>query len=370
MNENKSQLRRLFQKYKWRILSISSFAILCIVYSLYIYTLDPLSTFYEKLADFLMTVGETILVVGFIGGSIAGSINFILEEVKAEHQRQAEEAKKEQEERNKKAEKIKRQRAKNQLFRQEMHHKLQSVHDNIELARILIKSHKSGKTYGEQIRNRIMPAMISLLEFKRSLRNGTEHDLTEKMEYLQVSLRYMIAYLMVLVEEFECQYLEISNLQNYQEALAIRMRMLFTEMMETEFEQQTSLKKKKQFLQKAEDLFEDTTVPSYIAAVWKALENLDYIRDFMDELVDNKGKKSIYHKYFLQHYNHCKKILKTGKERKSLVNAPVFQANIREFKRISEKRNSPELLTNEDSLTKKIMVMELKFDFESGQMKP
>lgn len=52
------------------------------------------------------------------------------------------------------------------------------------------------------------------------------------MEYLQVSLTYMISYLTVLVEEFGAHYLEISNLQNYQDALANRMRILFTEVTE------------------------------------------------------------------------------------------------------------------------------------------
>jgi hypothetical protein len=252
-----------------------------------------------------------------------------------------------------------------------MQGKLQHAHDNVELARILIKSHKSGKTYGDQIRERIMPSLISLLEFKRALNHIEDTKLKKNLPYLQVSLRYMIAYLNVLIEEFEARYLKISNLQNYQDALATRMRTLFTEVAEGKIESTVPLEKKKEFLKNAEELFEQTYVPSNIEVVWQAIEELDYVWDFINELRDDKGVKSLYNQYFLQHYLHCKKILKTEENKISqkLVDSKNFKANKEELQRIDEKKNSDQPITNQDSLTRKIMENELKFDFETAKKK-
>jgi hypothetical protein len=335
----------------------------CIVGSLYIsYHIDtfPINrkVFWEKMAEFLMNIGQTLLGTIVIGGGLGGVFNFIFEEMKEDEEKIKEKLKERQD-----------KREKNKLFRWEMQSKLQEVHDHVELARILIKSHKSGKTYGEQIRNRIMPSLISLQDFKRRLSHAEDRALVKNMDYLQVSLTYMIAYLSVLIEEFETSYLEISNLQNYQDALADRMRTLFTEVTEGKKEDVASLEKKKKYLESAEKIFGNLNVPSKIEVVWQAMEELNYVWDFIDELRNEKGERSLYHQYFLLHYFHCIKILKTQNSlfNQRLVDRKSFQDNLAELQRIEAKKNSDLPLTRQDSLTRKIMVEELFFDFETAK---
>jgi hypothetical protein len=312
-------------------------------------------TFMMKFANFLMTIGEAIIGIGIIGGLI----NFTFEELKAEEKDLQDKRKERQENREKR-----------KLHRKEMQNKLRNVHDDIELARILIKSHKSGKTYGDQMRNRIMPSLITLKDLKRDLYYNEDDQLANKLDYLQVSLNYMIAYLYVLIQEFEKNYLEISNLQNYQEALTNRMRNLFAEIMEGKKEGIVSLEKKKQFLETAEELFEENQIPSNIEVVWQAMEQLDYIRDFIGEIRNEKGSKSLYFQFFLRHYFHCNKIIKTKESNvnKVIIGRKEFVANIAELKRIQEKKESDDPLTNRDSLTRIIMENELKFDFTTSKM--
>jgi len=316
------------------------------------------NVFWGKLADFLMTFGETILGAGLIGGGIGASINFILEELNEEEEAVKERLKRMQESREKR-----------KLFRQEMRYKLQQAHDEVELARILIRSHKSGKSYGEQVRNRIMPSLISLVEFKRSLMDIEDIEdtqLTENLAYLKVSLRYMIAYLSVLVEEFEEGYLKISNLQNYQDALTGRMKILFLEVLESSSEQTLSLKEKKKMLKKAKNIFEESKVPPNVKVVWSAIKKLDYIWDFRGELRNKKGERSKYNQFFLQHYYHCKKLLKQkgSTHNEKIISKFLFRENLHKLTLIEEKEKNDRPLTKQDSLTRRIMEKELGFKYK------
>lgn len=361
-NKNFTRLLKLLRQYKYFLFIGALLFVGFIAASLLIYHQvgehHPQKEFWHKLAEFLMNVGETMIGTIVIGGGLGGVLNFIFEEMKKDEEEAKERVKDWQD-----------KREKNKIFRREMQNKLQEAHDHVELARILIKSHRSGKTYGEQIRNRIMPSLISLQDFKRKLSHAEDRELVKNMEYLQVSLTYMTAYLSVLIEEFECSYLEIANLQNYQDALAHRMRTLFTEVTEGKKDDDVTIAKKKVFLEKAEELFGKIDVPSNIEVVWQAMGELDYIWDFIDELRNEKGRKSRYNQFFLQHYFHCLKILKTKQSsiNEKMVKRSKFKANVVELKRIEEKKISDQPLTNQDSLTRKIMREELHFDFATGK---
>ncbi len=363
-SKNFDKVIKLLRRYKSYVVLAIGVLVAVIVASLLIYYLVEEghleSEVWLKFAELLMNIGETMIGTVVIGGGLGTLINFIFEEMKKEEEEAKERVKDWQD-----------KREKNKLFRWEMQNKLQEAHDHVELARILIKSHKSGKTYGEQIRNRIMPSLISLQDFKRKLTHAEDRELVRNMDYLQVSLTYMIAYLSVLIEEFECSYLKISNLQNYQDALANRMRTLFTEVTEGKKEEAITLEKKKVFLEKAEELFGNIDIPSNIEVVWQAMGELDYIWDFIDELRNDKGQKSLYNQFFLQHYFHCLKILKTKQSsiNEKMANKPQFVANMEELKRIEEKKNSDQPLTNQDSLTRKMMREELHFDFDTAKKK-
>ncbi len=361
--QKKSKLMRLMSRHKKVIFIGLVAAALFIGSSLIIYvsceSIED-NTFAKVFADLLMKIGESIIIAGLIGGGIGGVLNFIFEEFKEEENNKKEKLKQYQEDREKR-----------KSFRRKMQSKLQTVHDNVELARVLIKSHKSGRTYGEQIRSLIMPSLISLKDFKRKINQNEDRQLESDLDCLQVSLTYMIAYLTVLIEEFEANYLKISNLQNYQDALVNRMRMLFTEVTEGKKEGLATLEKKIDFLEKAEDLFGNIEVPSSIEAVWQAMEELDYLRDFIGEIRDERGNKSMYYQYFLQHYFHCNKIIRTknSKINEKIIRRKNFVANKDELKRIEAKKNSDQPLTNRDSLTRKIMENELRFDFETSKLK-
>ena len=362
--ESNSKLLKLYRQHKkifhaWVGLSFFPIIVSLSIYYIFNETIEN-DNFVKSLAEFLMTLGETILGAGLIGGGIGGVINFIFEELKREEEERKDRIKEWQE-----------SREKYKLFRKEMRSKLQQAHDNVELARVLIKSHKSGKTYGEQIRTRIMPSLISLLNFKRDLVHVEDKLLKKNLPYLQVSLNYMIAYLKVLVEEFEKNYIRISNLQSYQDTLAEKTRTAFAELIENKMGGEMLLVEKGKLQSQAEKLFENSDASSNFQLVWNAIKSLDYIRDFIKELRDETGGISYYNKFFLDHYKHSKKILKTrgsGIDQK-LINKKNYVAIMNEYKELSEKRNSDQIITNQDSLTRKIMEQELHFDFETTKMK-
>lgn len=180
MAKNKnSKLIKLIQRYKTAILIwlfVSLFFIICAL--LIYYFLEPAENSFENVvASFLMTIGQSIIGAGLIGGGIGGVINFIFEEIKAEEEEAKERLKVFQE-----------RKEKRNIFRQKMQGILQSIHDDVELARVLVKSHKSAKTYGEQIRSRIMPSLISLKDVKRRLYYIEDNELEENLPILRVSL--------------------------------------------------------------------------------------------------------------------------------------------------------------------------------------
>ena len=346
-SENKpyTKLKKLFKDYWKAILIWFILAVGFIALSLLFYWDGPLkeNTFEKAISDLAMTIGQAMIGAGLLGGGIGGIINFVFDDAKQREQkiRIGLQKRKERDESH-------------LMFRSRMQDLLQETHDKVELARVLIKSHQSGKTYGEQIRNNIIPSLISLKDFKRKLHLVEESALKKHVECLQVSVTYMVAYLSVLKEEFEANYLTISNLQNYKEAAVSELR--------------------KSFIDSAKDpetVFDDLEVPDNITVVWDALQKLDYLKDFIGDIRNEEGKRSLYFNYFLLHYYHCIKIIKSRESEvnQKMVNKKTFMENINELSRIEEKKNSDTPLTKNDSLTRKIMVNELNFDFETSSMK-
>ncbi len=340
-NRRKSRLAKLFKRYKIIIISWIVISIVLIISSIIIqYSYDPENyRITGIIAKLLMTLGQAGIGVVLVGGGIGGVINFIFEEMK----REEEDVKERLKERRGKREKQK-------LYRNKMQHILQEAIDNVELARVLIKSHKSGRTYGEQIRNRIIPGLIALKDFKRRLMLIDDSPLEKNLDPLQVSVTYMIAYLSVLKEEFEANYLRISNLQNFKDAVVDKLKTDFVENAEN-----------------VDKIFKDNKVPPNVKIVWEALQDLDYLSDFIGDLRNEEGIKSMYLTFFLQHYYNCNKIIRSqGSDvNQKLTGRKDFISNIKEFNRIEDKKNSDEPLTSKDSLTRRIMIQELKFDFET-----
>ncbi len=313
-----------------------------------------------RLAEFLMAMSETMLGAGIIGGGIGGGINFIFEEMKNKEEAAKERRKTALE-----------NREKYQSFRRHIRRVLGEVHDNVGLARILIKSHKSGRTYGEQIRNRIMPSVVALQDIRRDLGNVEEGALKHNLLALRVSLNYMVAYLSILTREFESNYLAISNLQSYQDAMVDRMRGLFTNLAAKNNDQPGIEVDDQLLIGQAAAFFDKTDVPEKIDTVWQAIRELDYVRDFIDELRDNKGSRSDYSLFFLKHYNHCIRILRSASSgvNQKIVATPVFVDHMAELKRIDEKQRSDNPLTSSDMLTWQMMERELAFDIKLGRKK-
>jgi hypothetical protein len=318
----------------------------------------PKEDYWFKLADFLMNVGLTILSTVLIGGGLGGIFNFIFEEEK--EARLAAKAAADE-----KVEHI----AKARQFRREIKQRLQEVYDDVQLARILIKSHRSGRTYGEQIRTRIMPSYIALTDIKQQLVAVSNEGLVTYMAELQLSLTYMSAYLSTLIEEFAEHYLRISNLQNYQDALDNRLRDVYTEVVEQTDPPPSATDPKVSFLENTDTHFAQQSVPERIEMVWEALSKLDYVRDFIRELRDEQGLTSLYQTHFLDHHFHSFRILrpKGSRTNKKLCERPDFQRYLQVLEELQAKKDGDQPITRADSLTRIIMQESLQFDFDTKQ---
>ena len=341
-NSKISILRQLLQRHAKIIISFTVIALIFLVFALLIYAyLIPQNSnpVWKELADFFIAISETILGAGLI----IGGMNLIFEEFRQE-----------QEDKDRASH-----------YRKEMVETLQTLHSEVQLARVLIRTHKSAKTYGEQIRERILPAIISLKDLRRSAMDTYNHPLkNEIIPPFRVSLHFMIAYLSVLVEEFESNYHHFSNLQNCQEALAVRMRNLFVEVAEDKLGSGIFSQKKSNFLEQAQDLFEQTDKPQYVNEVWKEIEQLPHTSDFIDDTITQKDNRSQYAQSFLAHYVHCKKILKFNTVDERFIHAKTFSDYASVLRQNDKKENSNLSQTTKISLTRLIMQNELGFEFD------
>jgi len=330
----------------------------CLVASFYIYDHykgNLKQDYFFRIADFLIGVAQTILGTVLIGGGLGAVFNFIIEEQKKEEEAIKERLKRMQESRDQRKE-----------FRHEIRRRLQEVHDNVELARILIKSHRSGRTYGEQIRTLIIPSNIVLQDIKQQLQEVKEESPIHHLSELRVSLTYMSAYLSVLIEEFAQHYLDIANLQNYQDTLAERRRDIFSELLISKEIANGTKDVQQNFIKKTNALLQDEPIPTRMQVVWDAMGHLDYVWDFIDDLRNHKGRTSRYQTFFVDHHFHCFRLLrdKDSQPNNELSSKKSFQKYLEALEHLDEKRKSDQLITKMDSLTRMVMIDQMRFDFE------
>ena len=353
--DNFEKLLDLIKQYQYFLWAGALIFALCLAASLWIfYEFDGSAKeeYWFKLAEFLMDVSQTILGTVLIGGGLGGVVNFIFEEQKKEEEEVQNRLKRMQDRRDRRRE-----------IQRDISKELRQIHDEVALSRILIKSHRSGLTYGEQLRTKIMPSNIALQELKRQLGEIQEDKLVSNIPELQVSLTYMSAYLSVLIEEFSCYYLQISNLQNFQDSIAERRREVFTETLEEAKDRALS---KEIFLGQTDELLKEQEVPNRLDLVWEAMEELDYIWDFIDDLRDKNGKASMYQMHFLDHHFHALRILQYREEgiNQKLVQRKDFQENLVILEELATKKKGDQPITKEDSLARKIMEKSLDFDLD------
>ena len=356
-----AKLFKLVKQYQYILWMGAVAFVLCLGFSLWIYYAfegHPKETYWFQIADFLRAAADTMLSTVLIGGGLGGVVNFIFEEQKKEEEAVKERLKSMQESRDRR-----------KTFRSDLRQRLQSVHDQVELARVLIKSHRSGKTYGEQIREHIMPANITIQDIKNRLSAIEEESPIPHLPELQVSLTYMSAYLSVLIEEFSQHYLDISMLQNYQDSVASRRRDVFTDII-SDIEVPEANDPRLLFLERADQRMEKFEIPERLVAVWEAMGRLDYVWDFLADLRDANGKASRYQTFFLDHHYHCFRLLrdKDNDRNERICHRAGFQQYLDELERLREKKNSDQVITKHDSLTRIIMQDGLKFDFEEKKL--
>lgn len=355
---NLSKFFKLIKEYQYLLWAGAFLFVACVSSALWIYDVyagHPKEIFWFKLADFLMAVGQTMLGTVLIGGGLGGVVNFVFEQQK----KREDNIRKQLADRKEKQD---RQKA----FRAELRRSIQEAHDNVELARILIKSHRSGRTYGEQIRQNIMPANIAIQDVKDRLSQIQGESPVGNLIELQVSLTYMSAYLGVLIEEFSRHYLDIAMLQTYQDTVADRRRDVFTDLLGETDAAQTDDDARLLFLQKADKRMEELELPDRLAVVWKAMGRLDYVWDFIADLRDDKGKASKYQTFFVDHHYHCFRLLRDQENQRNerLCRSSGFKHYLSEQERLTEKKNSDQPITKHDSLTRIIMQHGLGFEFE------
>lgn len=356
-----AKLFKLIRRYQVLLWIGALLFVLCISAALLIYYFidDKYSkqAFWFEVADFLMAVGQTMLGTVLIGGGLGGVFNYIVEEQKKEQEAVQERLKRMQESRDRR-----------RVIRQKIRNRLQEVHDDVELARVLIKSHRSGRTYGEQIRDRIMPGNIALQDIKRQLLEMEDESPIQYIAELHVSLTFMSAYLSTLIEEYAHYYLDIAHIQNYQDTLAERRHNVFSELIESNNPAPISnVDHKRAFLEETQERLQNEPLPDRMDAVWEAMEELDYVWDFIADLRDEHGKASLYQNFFIDHHFHCFRLLRDrdSERNKRLCSRHNFTHYLQELERLSTKKISEHPITKHDSLTRMVMVDELQFDFET-----
>ena len=235
------------------------------------------------------------------------------------------------------------------VFTHDLLDRLRKINDQVELSRILIESHKSAKTYGEQIRENIIPSNIVLLDLRRSLDDADLLIPAEKIPYLRVSIHYMMAYLRVLILEYQERYLPLSNKQTYQEGIKDRLKAAFAERVFKLYEAENDYETFNQILLGEE-------FPEPISVVWRDIEELPALRDFLKE-----GIYSNFYRLFHQHYGFCKKLLR-DKKRVGLLTLPwTFDAKYIDYLAEIDAKRLNSKLTPKDSLVRRIIEEKMQF---------
>lgn len=233
--------------------------------------------FLEELSKTLMTLGATVI--------IGGLLKILLEDYR----------------------KVLETKEKLKEFKTEILHELRRIYDEVELSRLLIESHKSAKTYGERIRQGIIPSKISLYDIKRTLVDGQDYLPDEKLQKMRLSIHFMIAYLQSLIQEYQDHYFKLSNLQSYQEKIKEKSKSIFSELLvKDESNPAKDFENLKNINKLFENLNEKNKVPDRLLIVWNEIDSLNYLNDFLKADIDSN-----YYRFFFSQYDHCKRIIKS-----------------------------------------------------------
>lgn len=234
---------------------------------------QPIPKFHEEIAKLLYNIGVTVI--------IGGLLKIIIDDYQ----------------------KAKEDQDKKKDFSNELIHRLRNVFDQVELSKTLIVSHKSAKTYGERIREAIMPAYVSLFEIKRSLVDSDKLFKPENILNIRVSIHYMLAYLYCLIDEYQSKYSSLSNKQFYQEGIKAALNKYVSEIVVNQYTEKKS---------ESSDSFEAlllNLIPPEFSIVQKELDKLPFLKDFISE-----GIETNYYRLFLDHFEYCKAQLKSDEE--------------------------------------------------------
>ena len=216
---------------------------------------------------------------------------------------------------------------------------LRSIFDKVDVARLLINAHKSAKTYGQMIRENILPSIVGLYDIKRSLRDAPDLIASDRILQIRVFLHFMIAYLQALVNEYEANYPELSRRQLFEEEIKKQTKEKFVRM---------EMEKVQDFFQ--ENPFSDHKVlPELPRLSWSRMEELVITRDFIDDSFE-----SGYRKMFVNFYEYSKRLLK-GQEVKHFSDCWYDEKYQEDLVALDRKVQQGETITEADSVVAKLI---------------
>ena len=306
---------------KYKILAILvATAIIFLSIAVIIYSNKELLKWQEELAKALMGLAMTAIIGGFI--------KFLFDLYKEEE---------EQINKDKEAEDEKKLRKKE--FSLDLLNHLRKAFDAVDGARLLIEAHKSAKTYGEKMRENIIPVIVSLYDIKRSLVDSVEMiEDAKRLKSLRINIHYMIAYLQALADEYKEKYPVLSNLQYYEEEWKRKARDYFIQQhMKNQDDKINAVKEK---------------IPGTPVLTWGEISRLPIMGKFLQ---DNYA--SPYRKMFVDFYEWSKKILKNKEVKKK----PEWydEKYIHELDLIDIKKEN-DTMTEDDSLVRLLINDKLK----------
>lgn len=196
MSSRKSEAEIRLTQWLWRACLGGIFVWLASLWAAWYFEIDS-ATALHALTVNIGTAGLTIAVGGVLGGFVRRIFDRI-ESERAEVKARTEAAKARRED--------------NIVYLRSILDDIKRVYDIVEHARLMIDSHKSARTYGEQVRA-LPDAIIILHNIKRALAYDTRPapDLNEPIQL-------MIRFLKKLTGEFQARYITVSRLQAQDEA--------------------------------------------------------------------------------------------------------------------------------------------------------
>jgi hypothetical protein len=304
-------------------LVVTSMAIACIVLAMIFFSRDYFpgakSEWYKNLSGFFLTIAS-----GIVFGVL---VKFLYEH---------------RDEQKKRSESVKQ-------LKEDNLQRLRKVFDQVDSSRLLIEAHKSAKTYGEQIRQAIIPSVVTLYDIKRSLVDAGDKLDKEALLDLRVHIHYMIAYLKALTEEFKSTYLDHSRKQAMQESMKEKIRQKF--LVEFDIFLAAGLNQKNQAHRLSEFINQKQNsqllLPNF---AWEHIIKLHFLHDFLSD-----NRESQYTLLFIYHYEESKKILKISNGKY----VPVPETE--EFKSFHKIRNKLKDRNHKENLVATIMNEEMKF---------